>query len=224
MKSRFKYADLLVVAVLLLPYFYLSQVYQGLPAMVPTHFSYDGTPDDYSKRSFLWTLVTLMFALGILLYLLMRFLPTIDPKKKAQYSAGVFQKIGVAVAFLLCLISCFIIHSARVASGSIGGFLPVVLGLFFAFLGNVLHSIKPNYFAGIRTPWTLESEDTWRKTHQMGGKLWFAGGLVLALTGLFFPFQALKFFMPVLLGIMVIWPVAYSYLYFKSQEKKNNSN
>ncbi|MDE3211609.1 MAG: SdpI family protein, partial [Bacteroidota bacterium] len=132
----------------------------------------------------------------------------------------VFQKIGMAVVLLLCAINCFVIYSSKAGSGSIGGFLPVILGIFFAFLGNLMHSIKPNYFAGIRTPWTLESEETWRKTHQLGGKLWFAGGLVLAVSGLLFPLATMKIVMPVVIAILVIWPIAYSYLYYKSIEKK----
>lgn len=221
MKSRIKVAEFLILVVIVLPYFYLAGVYGSLPTRVPTHFRYDGTPDDFSRKSFLWILVSLMSVMSILLYLLMRFLPSIDPKKKAKYSAAVFQKIGVGVVFLLCGINCFVIYSAKAGTGSVGGFLPVVLGIFFAFLGNLMHSIKPNYFAGIRTPWTLESEETWRKTHQLGGKLWFAGGLALAVAGLIFPGLTMRILMPVIIAIMVVWPVVYSYTFFKTLEKNN---
>ena len=47
--------------------------------------------------------------------------------------------------------------------------LPVI-SLLFAFLGNVMHNIKPNYFAGVRTPWTLESPATWKATHLLDGE------------------------------------------------------
>ena len=57
-----------------------------------------------------------------------------------------------------------------------------LIGLLFAFLGNYFKTIKPNYFIGIRTPWTLENEEVWKKTHLIGGKLWFVGGLLMALT------------------------------------------
>ena len=58
----------------------------------------------------------------------------------------------------------------------------VIIGLLFAFLGNYFKTIKPNYFIGIKTPWTLENEEVWKKTHLIGGKLWFIGGLLMALT------------------------------------------
>lgn len=40
--------------------------------------------------------------------------------------------------------------------------------IFFAILGNYLTALRPNYFIGIRTPWTLENADTWRAPHRSG--------------------------------------------------------
>lgn len=79
-----------------------------------------------------------------------------------------------------------------------------------------MHSIKPNYFAGLRTPWTLEDPDNWRATHRLAGKMWFAGGLVLAVLVLLLPLKAgLIAFMSVMFVIIII-PIIYSYRYFKS--------
>jgi uncharacterized membrane protein len=65
------------------------------------------------------------------------------------------------------------------------------MGAFFAVLGNYMHSIKPNYFVGFRTPWTLESEDNWRKTHQLVSKVWVPGGLlIISGTSFLLPFKA----------------------------------
>ena len=55
------------------------------------------------------------------------------------------------------------------------------VGLLLCLIGNYMHTIKPNYFAGLRLPWTLNNEDNWRKTHLLAGKLWFVGGLVIAI-------------------------------------------
>jgi uncharacterized membrane protein len=51
--------------------------------------------------------------------------------------------------------------------------------LLLAIMGNYLGNLRPNYFAGIRTPWTLESPETWRATHRLGGRLMFFGSLLL---------------------------------------------
>lgn len=59
-----------------------------------------------------------------------------------------------------------------------------LIGLLFVFLGNVMYSLKPNYFAGIRVPWTLDSDDNWKATHRVAGIVWFAGGLLFLICAL----------------------------------------
>jgi uncharacterized membrane protein len=219
MKPKLPIAELLVLLVVALPFLYLLKVYPALPARVPTHFGINGQPNDYSNRSFLWVTTSILGGISIFIYLLIRFLPRIDPKKKAKYSATVFSKIAVAIVLLMSLIGCYSIYAAKAGSFKLRGFLPVILGIFFAFMGNMMHSIKPNYFVGIRTPWTLENEETWRKTHQLAGKLWFAGGILMALTGFLVPARAEGFVMMSILIVIVLWPVIFSYTYFKSLER-----
>jgi uncharacterized membrane protein len=45
-----------------------------------------------------------------------------------------------------------------------------------------MKNVKPNYFFGIRTPWTLESEDNWKQTHHLASKIWVWGNILLATT------------------------------------------
>ena|SRR5690242_16023564 len=219
MKPKLPIAELLVLLVVALPFLYLLKVYPTLPPKVPTHFGINGQPNDYSNRSFLWVTTSILAGISIFVYLLIRFLPRIDPKKKAKYSATVFNKIAVAIVLLMSLIGCYSIYAAIARSFQLRGFLPVILGIFFAFMGNLMHSIKPNYFVGIRTPWTLENEETWRKTHQLGGKLWFVGGILIAITGFLVPPRAEVFVMMSILIVIVLWPVIFSYTYFKSLER-----
>lgn len=219
MKPKLPIAELLVLLVVALPFLYLLKVYPTLPPKVPTHFGINGQPNAYSNRSFLWVTTSILAGISIFVYLLIRFLPRIDPKKKAKYSATVFNKIAVAIVLLMSLIGCYSIYAAKAGSFQLRGFLPVILGIFFAFMGNLMHSIKPNYFVGIRTPWTLENEETWRKTHQLGGKLWFVGGILIAITGFLVPPRAEVFVMMSILIVIVLWPVIFSYTYFKSLER-----
>lgn len=219
MKPKLHAAELLVFLAIALPFLYLLIVYPGLPARVPTHFGINGQPDNYSNRSFLWVTTSILGGVSVFIYLLIRFLPRIDPKKKAKYSATVFNKIAVAVVLLISLIACYSIYAAKAGNFKLRGFLPVILGIFFAFMGNMMHSIKPNYFVGIRTPWTLENEETWRKTHQLGGKLWFVGGILIAITGFLVPAHAEVFVMMGIVLVIVLWPVIFSYTYFKSIER-----
>jgi len=54
------------------------------------------------------------------------------------------------------------------------------LGLIFVMIGNQLGKSRSMFLIGLRTPWTLASEEVWIKTHRLCGKLMVVGGLVMA--------------------------------------------
>lgn len=56
--------------------------------------------------------------------------------------------------------------------------VPRLIFAFLAVMGNLTYSIKPNGFIGIRTPWTLKNETVWRRTHRLGGVVFFIAGIV----------------------------------------------
>lgn len=60
--------------------------------------------------------------------------------------------------------------------------VPIGVGMLFIVLGNYMPKIKPNYFIGIRTPWTLENEVVWQKTHRVGGKVFVIMGVLIMFT------------------------------------------
>jgi hypothetical protein len=52
-------------------------------------------------------------------------------------------------------------------------------------LGNYLGKTTRNFFLGIRTPWTLASDEVWRRTHRLGGWTMVGAGVALVVMGLF---------------------------------------
>ena len=83
-----------------------------------------------------------------------------------------------------------------------------------------MKTIKPNYFLGIRTPWTLQNEEVWKSTHELGGVVWFIGGSVIVLSCLFFP-QGINFWIFIgTTAVVAIIPGVYSYLEFKKSKLK----
>ena len=81
-----------------------------------------------------------------------------------------------------------------------------------------MHSIKPNYFAGFRMPWTLESEENWKATHMLASKIWFAGGILIAILALFIKPFIMFFVMMGIVLIMVLVPAIFSYRFFKKEK------
>ena len=101
------------------------------------------------------------------------------------------------------------------SQSGLGSFLFVLMGLFFAAMGNLMHSVKPNYFVGIRLPWTLSNDENWRKTHQLASKVWFVGGLVVAALGLILPEKIAIFALFGIIIVICLIPIIYSYREFK---------
>ncbi|MBC7873500.1 MAG: SdpI family protein, partial [Ferruginibacter sp.] len=87
-----------------------------------------------------------------------------------------------------------------------------------------MHNIKPNYFAGFRIKWTLNNEENWKKTHLLGGKLWFVGGLLLAIVCLFSRENVVIFIFMFVTLVITIIPFIYSYGIYKKQKAINPVN
>ena len=208
---------LLMLLVAALPLGYLLSIYGSLPDTIPTHFNASGKPDGFGNRSMVWITSGILAAVSVGLFVLVLNLPKIDPKKTAKLSAQVFQKIGIAVVVLFAGINISLIYSTVHGTFNDKLVLPL-MGLFFVYMGNMMHSIKPNYFIGLRLPWTLEDPDNWRVTHQLGGKLWFAGGIIITVGTLLLPEKAGMVAMLCTVAVMVLVPVIYSYRYFKRHQ------
>jgi uncharacterized membrane protein len=216
MRTKFTWVDGFVLVVWLLPLVYLMYVYPMLPDQVALHFNFKGDPDRWgSKREML---VTTFILLGVTLglSLLLRFLPRIDPKGKAQLSADKFIKVSYALVFVLTALNIILAYSSLKGRFAMNThlWLPAV-GLFFAYMGNLFYHIKPNYFFGIRTPWTLENETVWRKTHELGGRLWVSLGLLLAILTFVLNENSAWIVFGIGLAILVPVPVAYSYFCYR---------
>lgn len=86
--------------------------------------------------------------------------------------------------------------------------------LLFVVVGNVLGQIRPNFFVGIRVPWTLADEEVWRRTHRLAARVWVLGGLAcLALAPVQAPWSPHAFV--ACLSVMGLAPVVYSYAIFR---------
>jgi len=211
-----------VFAILLTPLVYLAIVWQRVPWQVTMHFNIQGKPDRFGSKDELLIMTIVLVAVSALIYLLLTNIYRIDPKKYASENKTRLKKLGMGLVVFMSALQCLIIYSSTHNNISIGLMLPG-LGLFFAFIGNYMPNIKPNYFAGFRLPWTLESEDNWKKTHILVGKLWFAGGIFLAIVCLFLPAKpAFIFFISVMMIITII-PIIYSYRLFVEQKRSSKT-
>jgi uncharacterized membrane protein len=221
--KKFTITDGAALVIWLLPAAYLLFIYSSLPQIVPLHYGLSGNVDRYGNKSEFLIGPFILMGASALVYLLLKFLPSIDPKKQVKYGQATFQKIALGMVVFLAALDIVIIFATAHHGFQIDKLMLPVIGLMFAFLGNVFNNIKPNYFAGFRTPWALENEDNWRATHRVAGRLWFVGGILIVIITLFCPPAPATIAMLCIVGVMVIFPYAYSYIYFKNHHLNQNS-
>ena len=93
----------------------------------------------------------------------------------------------------------------------------VAMGVLFVAIGSALPGLRSNWFAGIRTPWTLQSERVWERTHRIGGRAFAATGVVVVLAGLLLPSAWALGLSLVALVVGTMAPVVLSYVYWRDE-------
>jgi uncharacterized membrane protein len=156
-------------------------------------------PNGYSGRSAVFWLGPGLLS-GIVLFT--RFGPWLSP---ARYNVMSFESTWQRLMLLVfCLIAALfgaMLWSALGHTFEVGRVMSGTVCLFVVFFGNYLSKVRPNFFLGIRTPWTLASETVWIATHRVAAWITVVSGLcglALVLVGLpqwsLLPFVCALFF------------------------------
>lgn len=203
------------ILVILLPFIYLAYVWNELPEKVPMHWNINGEIDRYGEKM---ELVLIPILLPLLIYLIFLVIPKIDPKNNLNKMGNKFEMIKILLTTFMSILALFIIYSAKNQSFSNPNYMILLVGIMYIILGNYFKTIKPNYFLGIRTPWTLENETVWKKTHRLGGKLWFTGGIMVVLSSLVFNKEFNFTIFMIVTVIIALVPVLYSFIIFNKHK------
>lgn len=215
--------ELLLLLLLLLPMVYLGVIWPSLPATIPTNFNIEGVPERVGLKSDFLLLMIFLFLTNLMLYFLFRYIPhveeptlSIEPLKilQAKYYRIRFQ-IHIYLAVFTSVI-IFMVSQGRPFVMERWVFPGV--GILIVGIGFYLRRLQPNYFVGVRTPWTLKSTDIWRQTHQMAGTLWISAGAASVIAGFFMPVVTGVFLLIFLGAILAALPYIYSYRLFNTDK------
>lgn len=198
------------------PVVYLAIVWNSIPETVAMHFNLKGEVDRYGSKNELITMTLILTVVNVAVYLLLPQVYRIDPKRYAEENKSRLHRIAFAVSVFIAAVLCLLIYTSVHENINISGrFITAGVGLLLAVIGNYMYNIKPNYFAGIRLPWTLSNDENWRKTHLLGGKLMFGGGLLIAVISLFTSFLLSMIILFVIMSLVILITCIYSYNLYK---------
>jgi len=195
---------------------FTAWAYPQLPPLVATHFNVHGQPNGWSSR---FTAAVLIPAIVLVMAVVFAVLPRIDPRRANYAKFGpAYWTIANAVLAVIAAIHVVLLMKAlgwqidmtRVAMAGVGALLVLV--------GNLMTRIRPNWFVGIRTPWTLSSETVWRRTHRFGGAAFVIAGVCLVAAGFVAERWALVGAIA-LTGGAALGSVVYSYLLWRGEQE-----
>lgn len=191
--------------------------YPFLPPQVPSRWNAAGQIDGYMPKAIN---AFLLPAMSIAIYLLIRFIVGLGPRLGQQNQRAnmhIVNLILVGELMLFLVIQLVIIAAALHVAIDILFVVNIVLSVFFIFIGNYLGKLRRNFWAGIRTPWTLASDAVWERTHRLGGWLFVATGLLGLIMTFIRPLHVWG--MIGVLFIVIVILFVYSYVIFHNLEK-----
>ena len=201
-----KYRLLIVLAMVLVGVYF----YNALPDPMPTHWNFAGQVDDYGAK--IWA-AWLLPGVALLMTLLFPVLAKIDPRhknyEKFKTVWEIFQSTFVIFFAYIYGVMLYIIL-AGAEGDTMGRMMFVGIGILFVILGNYMGKIRWNYFVGIKTPWTLNDQEVWQRTHRLGGWAFVLAGIIFLLQAWWY--QNLGWVFGLVIAGVVVVPVVYSYI------------
>ena len=188
-------------------------LYPSLPEQIPTHWNAQGEVDGYMKKP---GGVIIMPAMAVFTFVIMKLIPVISPKGfRIDKFSDVFGVLQVTLVGFMSIVAILVLMEARGLDVRINEMIIAGTGLLFVIIGNYLGRVRKNFFIGIRTPWTLASDEVWNRTHRIGGRLFILSGVIIWIGAILR--LPLTWTVGVAVGLVLI-PVVYSYFLYRKIE------
>ena len=156
-------------------------VYDRLPERLATHFDLEGNANGWMSRPMgAWFSPVLALGLWAFIRFVPRVLPSTERRRLGESAAAL---VAALITVFMAAVHVLILYVALVPGASMARVVWIVLGAFYVALGLVLPRIKRNALMGIRTPWTLTSDENWARTQRVGSYAMAGGGVLAALFG-----------------------------------------
>jgi uncharacterized membrane protein len=192
-----------------------------IPAAVelPIHFGIDGEPDRMAGK---WTALLTPAAVAGLVSLLFYAMPALEPKEQGlSRSQGLYLWGWAAVLMIFAVVQLAVVSEALGWGIPINHLVTAGMGAALIMIGNQLGKSRRMFLIGLRTPWTLASEEVWIKTHRLGGKLMVAGGAAMIAAALLpLPSGLLATVAMAVIVVAALIPAVYSYFLWRQEKQQ----
>jgi uncharacterized membrane protein len=187
------------------------------PDSLPVHWSLSGQANQYGGKLealFLLPAITLVVLVGMTL------LPRVDPLR-SRY-AEFARAYSIMVLLIVAFFGAVYAGTLAVAFGvhlNVSQLVLGLVGILLVGIGALMNQVRPNWFVGIRTPWTLSSERSWSATHRAARWVLIAMGVSMAVAGLLQTAWALYLAL-LLIVVGTVGLVAYSFVVWRDDPRR----
>jgi uncharacterized membrane protein len=196
-----------------------------LPAdiQLPIHWGLSGEPDRFAGK---WFALLAPAAMIGLVSLLFYFLPALEPRKEGlARSQGLYLWGWIGLLLMGAVIELALLSNALGWGIHTMHLMAVGTGILLMLIGNQLGKSRSMYLIGVRTPWTLASEEVWIRTHRLCGKLMVGGGLLILVTALLpVPSGVLAAVSAVVIMISAGVPILYSFILWRREARSEQTH
>jgi uncharacterized membrane protein len=192
-------------------------------ARLPIHWGLSGEPDRFADK---WSALLMPPFIAGAVSSLFYALPALEPKQEGlSRSQGLYLWGWAAVLLLMAVVDLIVLSAAFGWGIPANHLLMAGLGVALIMIGNQLGKSRRMFMIGLRTPWTLASEEVWIKTHRLAGKLMVLGGAVMAVAALLpLPSGLLATIGLAMIAAAAGIPTIYSYLLWRHERRESQPN
>ncbi len=216
-----------IVAVLTVVSLLLAAAVAGsmLPGdmQLPVHWGLDGEADAFASK---WIALFAPAGMVAAVSLLFNFMPSLEPRREGlKRSQGLYLWGWIAILMMGAVIELVVLSAAFGWGIPINHLIVGAVGAMLVIIGNQLGKSRSMYLIGIRTPWTLASEEVWIKTHRLCGKLMVLGGLAMIVAALLpLPSGLLATVSIAVIAIAAGIPTVYSFFAWRREKKADHAS
>jgi uncharacterized membrane protein len=149
----------------------------GIPpgAQIPTHWNLQGQVNGHMPKTLGLLLSPVIATFTTLLFLAIL---RIEPRRNnLARSRGLIVVGLLGTLVVMATAQALIVFTALGHNPPVNSIITPLVGFLVIAIGNFLPKSRANFFFGVRTPWTLESDYSWEKTNRWAGRFFVATGL-----------------------------------------------
>ena len=172
----------LLIAVIALPF---------LPEKIPAHYNFAGEIDRWGSKY--ETLIFPLVTIGMGLFMLWMAKISAKQEEGGKNNEKIVFYTGMGLSVFFTLEHCFFLYKSFAAAESmsyaheadINQFVCILLGISLVIMGNFMPKLRSNGIIGLRTPWSMKNDITWKKSQLFGGISFIICGALMVVCGIF---------------------------------------